>query len=271
MAYLVNRIDIQAVARELLFKYHSRSEALLHKPELVKQYGEERFWVIMMEMGILEENLGEELGKLIDEDKRRVETKKQLEQAKVEEQKNEQETKRSEREAKQRKANELYFFLKRMFIKEAEYPFVVTGRFVHNYRLVVDDYGNPHPINLPSAYREGETVICKVMDWVYDRDNSTVYLRLSQPHRSSVVPEGEPSRFLISPEQWHSEVDGLGKHKCGKPFTCNCCGRYYPANKGVRVDGKEIYFCDYCKKHVYMKSGRGWKGAIISTPMGNKR
>lgn len=74
-----------------------------------------------------------------------------------------------------------------------------------------------------------------------------------------------------TPEQWHAEVRGYGKHKCGKPFICSCCGQSFSKNQGYRIDFKEIYFCFDCKKKIYKPSNKGWRGSIISIPMGNKR
>ena len=77
--------------------------------------------------------------------------------------------------------------------------------------------------------------------------------------------------YRKSPEQWHAEVGSDAKHKCGKPFVCNCCGGNFSKNQGYRVNFKEIYFCFECSKKIYKPSHRGWRGTIISIPMGNKR
>jgi hypothetical protein len=73
------------------------------------------------------------------------------------------------------------------------------------------------------------------------------------------------------PEQWRAEVGMYDKHKCGKPFVCNCCGRSFDKNQGYRIELKEIYFCFECKKKIFKPSHKGWRGSVISIPMGNKR
>ena len=126
-------------------------------------------------------------------------------------------------------------------------------------------------------YYAGDRVSCKVTG-VYSKilpsGEVIVNLRLTEPRRLKPPTEkdpDEPITYVKRPEQWYREVIDFGKHKCGKPFTCSCCGKDFLANQGVRVDFKEIYFCNSCKKLIYEPSGRGWAGRIISTPMGNKR
>ena len=79
------------------------------------------------------------------------------------------------------------------------------------------------------------------------------------------------SFYRKTPEQWYAEVGSYDKHKCGKPFICSCCGQSFSKNQGYRIDFKEIYFCFDCKKKIYKPSNKGWRGSVISIPMGNKR
>ena len=97
---------------------------------------------------------------------------------------------------------------------------------------------------------------------------SRCYLLLDTPR---IIQNEENEYYIKGPNKWYGEVQELGKHKCGKPFTCSCCGRDFPANAGWRVDLKEIYFCNACAKKIYEPIGRGNRHFIISTPMGNKR
>jgi hypothetical protein len=103
----------------------------------------------------------------------------------------------------------------------------------------------------------------------------------SQHISGEFVTSGEPC--VIAPvrdeapyrnpaaERWRSAVQGFGKHKCGKPFTCNCCGRNFPANAGVRVELKDVYFCNSCAGRIFEPAKRGNHHIVIPTPMGNKR
>ena len=156
-----------------------------------------------------------------------------------------------------------------------QYKFEVTSKLdsvLQDMRVVLDKNGDEHPVLLSSEYFEGEYVICTVTGYsskvikgeVRKPYLNLVFERLFDDNKSII-------RYKRTPEKWFGEVEGFDKHKCGKPFTCSCCGRDFPANKGVKVDLKEIYFCDECKKQIYTPSGRGWNGIIIYTPMGNKR
>lgn len=87
-------------------------------------------------------------------------------------------------------------------------------------------------------------------------------------YKSELPPQ---TYYRKSPEQWYAEVGMYDKHKCGKPFVCSCCGQSFAKNQGYRIDLKEIYFCFDCKKKIYKPSNSGWRGSVISIPMGNKR
>jgi len=258
---------MKETALNLLAKYGSRSDVYQNRDKLVRLFGRERFDALMMEMGMLEDS-GEDITPIIREIRIKHRLPVELTQQEIQEKK--------KKDDANRKAFERNQFFKSHFLIDAEYVFIVTDRWFsdNQQRVVVDEYGNEHPANLTSRYRGGDKVVCRVLGYnssTVDNGNNAAYLKLSQPRSIEIIPEGAPRHFVVSPEAWNREVDGLGKHKCGKPFTCSCCGRYFPANHGFRVDGKDIYFCNYCKKLVYMRSGRGWSGVVISTPMGNKR
>ncbi|MBR6972451.1 MAG: hypothetical protein IKH89_06865 [Bacteroidales bacterium] len=80
---------------------------------------------------------------------------------------------------------------------------------------------------------------------------------------------------LNVPYRWAKKVGNKDKHKCGKPFKCNCCGKVFSANEGWRIDCTDYCFCNKCMKDISSHSTpqpKQVKGrAIIYTPMGNKR
>ncbi len=171
--------------------------------------------------------------------------------------------------------------LKTRFKENTRYAFVVTEKQKGIvWGRVKDEYGWEHPVNLPKRFEVGDCITCNVYGFftkITEDGDVVVNLRLEDPRKlpanltpEEYEPEG-PIQFIKAPEVWAREVDGLGKHICGKPFTCSCCGRDFPARKGYRIDLKDIYFCMDCKRKVFPPSGKGWRGRIISTPMGNKR
>ena len=120
-----------------------------------------------------------------------------------------------------------------------------------------------------TRYEDGDEVKCTVIDLGRNLCDLIPgeYLILSEPR---IVNKVETA-YKKKPEEWYNEVSGLEWHKCGKPFRCNCCAQNYPANAGVRVDFKEVYFCNSCAKKIFEPKARGNKRFYILTPMGNKR
>ena len=161
--------------------------------------------------------------------------------------------------------------LQAKYEKGERYAFVVTGRIDNKgYTIVRDSFGDEHSLVCDTLYKAGDEVKCTVSSF-----SSTVGESIADCHlvliSPRIVKQEEPIRYLKSPDKWYGEVQDLGKHKCGKPFKCSCCGRDYPANAGWRVDLKDIYFCNACARKIYEPKGRGSRHFIISTPMGNKR
>lgn len=159
--------------------------------------------------------------------------------------------------------------------KRERYNFIVTNeRDQFGNQILEDDSGRIHLLTgTDNRYQAGEKVRCTVKGF----GNKPVgpiqgpYLVLSEPRRVSIERITVSVPYVKSPSRWHSEVQGLGKHKCGKAFKCSCCGRNFPANAGWRVDLKDIYFCNSCARQIYEPEGRGNHRFYISTPMGNKR
>lgn len=159
--------------------------------------------------------------------------------------------------------------------KRERYIFIVTSEsdgFGH--QIVEDESGCKHLLTGTNThYSEGDKVRCTVKGFG-NKPVGTItsrYLVLSEPriiHAESITVR---LPYVKSPDKWFAEVGELGRHKCGKPFTCSCCKKRFPANAGWRVDLKEIYFCNACAKNIYEPQGRGNHHFIIYTPMGNKR
>ncbi len=184
-----------------------------------------------------------------------------------------QEAERIQREIKNNEATvkiELQA-LQARYEKGERYDFVVTGRIDEKgHTIVRDSSGVEHSLLCDTLYKAGDEVRCTVSSY-----STTVGERIADCHLVLISPriikQEEPIRYLKSPDKWYGEVQDLGKHKCGKPFKCSCCGGEFPANSGWRVDLREIYFCNACAKKIYEPKGRGNRRFIISTPMGNKR
>ncbi len=159
--------------------------------------------------------------------------------------------------------------------KRERYNFIATDeRDEYGYQLMEDESGRLHLLTgTTQRYAKGEKVRCTVKGFGHKPVGKITgsYLVLSEPRKivSERITVSVP--YVKSPGRWSAEVQGLGKHKCGKAFTCSCCGRSFPANAGVRVDLKEIYFCNSCAREIYEPVGRGNHHIFISTPMGNKR
>ena len=245
---MLTQSDVNSIATDLLRKYGSRSGILRHTDELIAEYGKEDYIRISYAAKDIRDSTG--LCKRFPYDSpEKKEMRKKTQQ------------------------------LKSHFEAGKRYAFTAMGkRNGMDWEILVDNYGGYHPVQSNVIYSSGDRISCKV-NGVYSKVQKNgqviVNLRLSEPRRLRPLNEPpnpeEPIQYVKSPDKWYREVIDLGKHKCGKPFTCSCCGKDFAANQGVRVDFKEIYFCNACKKLIYEPSGRGWAGRIISTPMGNKR
>ena len=162
------------------------------------------------------------------------------------------------------------------YVKGDRYTFTATGeKDASGGQILRGELGGFHLLEKSTAqYEYGDKVRCTVKGFSsYEHDSlKGQYALLSEPRKITV--ESITVRYSgrsKSPSQWASEVQGLGKHKCGKPFKCSCCGQQFPMNAGFRVDLKEIYFCNACAREIYEPGKRGNSRFFISTPMGNKR
>ena len=174
---------------------------------------------------------------------------------------------------KRKKAGVDLIYLRAKYSVGERYPFIVTGeKDKDGYQLLRDQYGYEHPLTGTTVeYSRGDEVRCMVSGFSQFANPTTGKGSLILTSPRIVNKEKDDVYYIRSPYRWHSEVQDLGRHKCGKPFTCSCCGRDFPANAGVRVDFKEIYFCNSCARKVYEPVGRGNRHVVILTPMGNKR
>lgn len=250
-----SNINVKAIAIELFQRYGSRKGVSHHSRELIQQYGQVEYSHIIQEVKQIQ---SQENSKSIT---------------------SEEKARRALVQASRKKEEEK---LQARFKQGARYAFIITKKMgLSENSVVKDQYGDEHPIILPRRYEVDDKISCIVRGYQIKVSKngqvakSNLILDMPQkiPDRISLdsfcpIP---PRHYKKSPSKWASEVEGLGKHICGKPFTCSCCGQSFPARKGYRIDLKEIYFCMDCKREIFPPSGRGWRGRIISTPMGNKR
>ena len=160
--------------------------------------------------------------------------------------------------------------------KGDRYTFTATGeKDTLGGQILRGELGGLHLLQKSSAqYEYGDKVRCTVKGFSsFEHDSlKGQYALLSEPRKITV--ESITVRYSgrsKTPSQWAREVQGLGKHKCGKPFKCSCCGQQFPMNAGYRIDLKDIYFCNACAREIFEPGKRGNSRFFISTPMGNKR
>lgn len=164
-------------------------------------------------------------------------------------------------------------FLKNTYTVGKRYLFVVTDEKDNKGRQFVEDsFGIKHLITgTASIYEVGTNVRCTVIGISQEQNAITqnYFMTLSMPR---VVGQNRTTvKYIKSPQQWYPEVQGLDKHKSGRPFTCSCCGLDFPGRMGYRVDLKDVYFCKSCARKIFEPRERKKEPVIIYTPMGNKR
>lgn len=166
-------------------------------------------------------------------------------------------------------------FLKKTYSKGKRYLFVITGERDNKGRQFVEDsFGIRHILTSTcSSYEAGSNVRCTVLNFSDCQHPITnnYYMTLTLPR--IVNPDGKiaPKKYIRRPELWYAELQGFDRHKSGKPFTCSCCGLDFPGKMGVRVDIKDIYFCNSCARKIFEPRERNTEPKLIYTPMGNKR
>lgn len=162
-----------------------------------------------------------------------------------------------------------------LYKKGNRYTFVVTDKKDKYGNLILEDfYGYNHVLlDNEVQYSAKEQLVCTVKSIEYESDESLlgIHLILSEPKIDNNTYVPSKKRYDSRPESWTAKVDGYGKHRCGKAFTCNCCGRHFPKLSGWRVELKDLYFCDSCAASIFKPAGRGNHHVYIPTPMGNKR
>lgn len=162
-----------------------------------------------------------------------------------------------------------------LYKKGNRYTFVVTNKKDNDGHLILEDYYGYHHVLVDNEvqYSAKDQLVCTVKSIVYEADNSLpdIHLILSEPRIDKNIYVPSKKKYDSRPESWTAKVDGYGKHRCGKPFTCNCCGRHFPKLSGWRVELRDLYFCDSCAASIFKPVGRGNHHVYIPTPMGNKR
>lgn len=160
--------------------------------------------------------------------------------------------------------------------KGDRYLFTATGeKDALGGQIFRGELGGLHLLEKSSVqYEYGDKVRCTVKGFSSFEHDSLIgqYALLSEPRK--IASESTSVWYFghsKTPSQWAREVQGLGKHKCGKPFKCSCCGHQFPMNSGFRIDFKDIYFCNACARDIFEPGKRGNSRFFIPTPMGNKR
>lgn len=249
-------VDVRAAAKELLQQYGSRKEISHHSKELIEKYGQVVYSQIIQSVRTIrqQEARKEELKKY-GEDRQRVQSVLDVERGKI--------TGR--------------------YQKGGRYAFVVVRKKQSPEKSIVKDkYGEEHQVELSGRFDVEDKISCIVRDYSVKLNNkkgtqAVSVLRLEMPRKlpdTTDMDYYEPvpaKHYRVSPNKVATMIEGYGKHICGKPFICTCCGESFPARKGYRIELKEIYLCMDCKREVFQPAGKGWRGRIISTPMGNKR
>ena len=163
--------------------------------------------------------------------------------------------------------------------KRERYIFIATDeRDAYGNQIMKDECGKKHLLTgTEMRYENGTKVKCTVVGFGKKPVASitTRYLVLSEPRKvceRKKIPTITYSFSHTPPVvRGFSFVQGLGRHRAGRPFTCSCCGKSFPGKAGWRVDLRDIYFCNSCARKIYVEEERGNRHFIISTPMGNKR
>lgn len=176
------------------------------------------------------------------------------------------------------------------FKKRERYEFIATTeRDSHGYQIMKDLKGNRHLLTgTMTRYEEGVRVKCTVIGYGKKPVGTITgrYLVLASPRKATsntrdseknskpIITYGNSSMsydMRMRYEKWSRNVMGLDRHKCGVAFVCNCCGKSFSPRQGYRVDGRDLFFCNSCAKHIFEPAKRGNSLFYISTPMGNKR
>lgn len=232
-------VDIRAEANKLLEQYGSRKNISHNSAELIQQYGQVVYSHI-------------------------IKTVRAIRQKEV---RQESQLRRNQSKQSPNTNKPVYY---NEYKKSERYTFIATGTSSsQNRQIVKDRKGHFFLVADSSAkYEAGAKVRCTVKGpSPYPEDKGLILL--TEPRRITV--ESITVRVPKRPEFRFSEVQDLGKHRCGKPFKCSCCGRNFPAYAGWRVELKELYFCNACASQIYMPKERGNHHFYITTPMGNKR
>lgn len=197
---------------------------------------------------------------------------------------------------KDEKTANIYQRIKNAFANEASKEHLKIAVYLcKHYSKYVDRNGCPLRYSKGLYYRKQLTystagtilmdAICNYIDSTEDKFKQVVLddgqivenptYKKVQTRKIIDVSQFDDVESLNIPYRWAKKVGNKDKHKCGKPFKCNCCGKVFSANEGWRIDCTDYCFCNKCMKDISAHSTpqpKQVKGhAIIYTPMGNKR
>ena len=141
-----------------------------------------------------------------------------------------------------------------------------------------DPYGLIHLINIPKVLPSGMMLKCRVRGF---RPEAGIkeFLSIKLPdlreldRQKSLTDDTRKAAPDISRKAMEvfDMMKELGFHKCGREFTCSCCGETYGPNQGIVCDVRQLYLCNQCRAGQRKRERTTKSVRTIPTPMGNKR
>ena len=88
--------------------------------------------------------------------------------------------------------------------------------------------------------------------------------------RAFAATYSEEDRVSRKAMEIFEKMKEVGFHKCGKSFTCSCCGEIFLQNQGIVSDVGEIYLCNRCRAGQKGRERKSKSVYAIPTPMGGQ-